>query len=100
MMEADNVLSDSENVVANGDDKTVLVSGAGDAAQTPTDRLKRKGKKFNRSNSKDAVASTPLPKYRNWKNSRRPRNGHGRGLPKKGKPSNPSLTPILTSFML
>lgn len=29
-------------------------------------------------------AVTPLPKYRSWKNSRRPRNGHGRGLPKKG----------------
>lgn len=59
--------------------------GAGDAATSQPDRQKRRNKKYARAYSKDAVSSTStLPKYRSWKNSRRSRNGYGRGLPKKG----------------
>ncbi|XP_045781500.1 programmed cell death protein 4 [Maniola jurtina] len=82
-MEVERVASDSENVAA--DEKQVDV-GAGDSAASQPEKLRRKGKKYARSNSKEAAApvTAPLPKYRSWKNSRRPRNGHGRGLPKKG----------------
>ncbi|CAH0687543.1 unnamed protein product [Chilo suppressalis] len=79
--------SDSENVAAEENVKPVANEGAGDAATSHSERLRRKNKKYARSNSKEAAAVTnvtPLPKYRSWKNSRRPRNGHGRGLPKKG----------------
>lgn len=85
-MEVEQVASDSENVAVDGPEKPV--DGAGDAATPHSERLRRKNKKFLRTNSKEketvAAAPTPLPKYRSWKNSRRPRNGHGRGLPKKG----------------
>ncbi|GBP58244.1 hypothetical protein EVAR_40750_1 [Eumeta japonica] len=64
-------------------DKPVVEEGAGDTAMAAPEKLKKK-KKYSRSNSKDGIAVGPLPKYRSWKNSRRPRNGHGRGLPKKG----------------
>lgn len=92
-MEVERIASDSENVAVDGlnDSKLVVDEGAGDAAAFHAERLRRKNKKFTRTNSKekDGVATTaaitPLPKYRSWKNSRRPRNGHGRGLPKKGK---------------
>lgn len=45
----------------------------------------RKHKKVSRQNSKENV-STPnfVHGPRSWKNSRRSRNGYGRGLPKKG----------------
>ncbi|XP_041968663.1 programmed cell death protein 4 [Aricia agestis] len=80
------VVSDSENVAIDENDKPMSVQAAGEAATSHPDKLRRKGKKFSRSNSKEGPSpvSTPLPKYRSWKNSRRPRNGHGRGLPKKG----------------
>lgn len=53
------------------------------------DKHKRRGRKLSRSNSKDGVlgvAGTPnfVAPHRKWKNSRRSRNGFGRGLPKKG----------------
>ncbi|XP_045457025.1 programmed cell death protein 4 [Melitaea cinxia] len=86
-MEVDRVASDSENVAVdeNAVEKQVA-DGAGDAATSHTEKLRRKHKKYARSNSKEGPSpvTTPLPKYRSWKNSRRPRNGHGRGLPKKG----------------
>ncbi|XP_053623065.1 programmed cell death protein 4 isoform X1 [Plodia interpunctella] len=76
---------DSENVAMDESAKTVADGGAGDAATSQTEKLRRKGKKYARANSKEGISAvTPLPKYRSWKNSRRPRNGHGRGLPKKG----------------
>lgn len=86
-MEVDRVASDSENVAAGENEKPIADKGAGDAATSHPERLRRKNKKFNRSNSKEGATpvTTPLPKYRSWKNSRRPRNGHGRGLPKKGE---------------
>ncbi|XP_023021929.1 programmed cell death 4 [Leptinotarsa decemlineata] len=47
--------------------------------------LKRKPKKVTRQNSKENVVSTGFVQGpRSWKNSRRSRTGHGRGLPKKG----------------
>lgn len=53
------------------------------------DKLKKRVRKLSRSNSKDGVlgvAGTPnfVAPHRKWKNSRRSRNGYGRGLPKKG----------------
>lgn len=79
---------DPENMVIEAEITDVKPGeeGAGDAAASSA-HLRRKHKKYARTNSKDGVttAVTPLPKYRSWKNSRRPRNGHGRGLPKKGK---------------
>ncbi|XP_037298957.1 programmed cell death protein 4 isoform X1 [Manduca sexta] len=81
-MEVERNASDSENVAA--DEKPVGDEGAGDATTSHSDKLRRKNKKYARSNSKEGVTVVaPLPKYRSWKNSRRPRR-HGRGLPKKG----------------
>lgn len=83
-MEVERVLSDSENVAAA---MPVSDEGAGDATTSHADKLRRKNRKYGRNNSKEGISvnpTTPLPKYRSWKNSRRPRNGHGRGLPKKG----------------
>lgn len=88
-MEVERIASDSENVVLDAEItdavKPVGEEGAGDAVAS-TAQLRRKNKKYARTNSKDGVnaAANPLPKYRSWKNSRRSRNGHGRGLPKKG----------------
>lgn len=53
------------------------------------DKQKKRVRKLSRSNSKDGalgVAGTPnfVAPHRKWKNSRRSRNGVGRGLPKKG----------------
>ncbi|CAH0553659.1 unnamed protein product [Brassicogethes aeneus] len=46
---------------------------------------KRKPKKVHRQNSKENVVSSNfIQGPRSWKNSRRSRNGYGRGLPKKG----------------
>ncbi|KAL3278458.1 hypothetical protein HHI36_013779 [Cryptolaemus montrouzieri] len=45
--------------------------------------LRRKTKKINRQNSKEALCSGYIHSPRSWKNSRRSRNGYGRGLPKK-----------------
>ncbi|XP_049883386.1 programmed cell death protein 4 [Pectinophora gossypiella] len=85
-MEVENIASETENVAVDEAEKPVADQGAaGDAATSHSERIRRKHKKYVRTNSKDGVSTpTPLPKYRNWKNSRRPRNGHGRGLPKKG----------------
>ncbi|CAH1970617.1 unnamed protein product [Acanthoscelides obtectus] len=53
-------------------------------AETAVRRNKHKGK-VHRQNSKDnVVASSFVQGPRQWKNSRRSRNGYGRGLPKKG----------------
>lgn len=86
-MEVDRAASDSENVAADENVKQIADGGAGDATGSHTEKLRRKNKKYTRSNSKEGTSpgTTPLPKYRSWKNSRRPRNGHGRGLPKKGE---------------
>jgi hypothetical protein len=88
-MEVEPIVSEVENVAASDTDNAKPADeGAGDAA-THSERLKRRHrhKKLARTNSKEGQGvstPTPLPRYRSWKNSRRPRNGHGRGLPKKG----------------
>lgn len=55
-------------------------------SQSSTDNLtKRKQKKISRQNSKENVSNHPfIHGPRSWKNSRKSRNGFGRGLPKKG----------------
>ncbi|XP_022127364.1 programmed cell death protein 4 [Pieris rapae] len=84
-MEVESIVSDTENVVMEENEKPVVEQGAGDAAASISGRVRRRHKKLARTNSKEGSnVSAPLPKYRSWKNSRRPRNGHGRGLPKKG----------------
>lgn len=50
-------------------------------------RIKRKAKRIVRHLSKDGIVpngSHIVQTSRSWKNTRRPRNGYGRGLPKKG----------------
>lgn len=47
---------------------------------------RRRARKPLRQSSREGAGAAPLPQHRSWKNSRRPRNGHGRGLPKKGSP--------------
>jgi len=50
-------------------------------------RIKRKAKRITRHLSKEGATNGPHVlswQSRNWKNTRRPRNGYGRGLPKKG----------------
>jgi programmed cell death protein 4 len=53
----------------------------------PENRLKKKAKRITRHLSKEGpVPGGPafVNSPRSWKNNRRPRNGYGRGLPKKG----------------
>lgn len=49
-------------------------------------RVKKKAKRLIKQGSKEGVAngSNVVNVARSWKNTRRPRNGHNRGLPKKG----------------
>lgn len=80
-------ISDEESnaVEAGGGDGTISMVVPG-----PGDRVKRRAKRLNRQGSKEGVSGNAvggtgfLQTARRWKNSRRPRNGHGRGLPKKG----------------
>lgn len=94
-MEVENV---AEVISYNGDTSENLPHGGignDDAIKKPnrttTELLhgKRKGKKLVKHNSKELLAAgLPAPDFvapqRRWKNSRRSRNGYGRGLPKKG----------------
>jgi len=60
-------------------------SGKTGIDEVPGDRIKRKAKRLTKALSKEAVAvNGVLPVSRYLKNSRKPRNGFGRGLPKKG----------------
>lgn len=49
-------------------------------------RIKKKAKRLTRHLSKEGVPNGVhvIQTTRSWKNTRRPRNGYGRGLPKKG----------------
>lgn len=82
-----------------GDNLIDLENQLNDGIKVPTNptdesqsaRVLRKAKRIVRRNSREAVVnggSSPSSLYvapqRRWKNSRRSRNGHGRGLPKKG----------------
>lgn len=81
-----------ENEVPPQENENEVNDGAGTVAQATavpqSDRIKKRAKRIGRQGSKESVVVqgagfTQAP--RTWKNSRRPRNGHGRGLPKKGK---------------
>ncbi|ENN72393.1 programmed cell death protein 4 [Dendroctonus ponderosae] len=63
------------------------MAAAKENASAPVEvATRRKSKKVHRQNSKENNANTLsfIHKPRSWKNSRRSRNGYGRGLPKKG----------------
>lgn len=96
-MDIDNVSSNDDALVsdkASDDESNVVETGAGDVSSTNSGvngRVKRRAKRLNRQGSKEganaqgAVGGPGLVQTtRRWKNSRRPRNGHNRGLPKKG----------------
>lgn len=84
---ADDSLIDLENQLNEG-----IKVPAIPTVESQSDRIKRKAKRIVRHGSREAVvngASNPssslyVAPQRRWKNSRRSRNGHGRGLPKKG----------------
>lgn len=66
-------------------DKTIEKIFKKDAASASDVVTKRKQKKLGRQNSKEnSMAGGFIHGPRSWKNSRRSRNGYGRGLPKKG----------------
>lgn len=69
-----------------GEEGTKNPSGKTVKEDVPVDRVKRKAKRLTKILSKEVLnGSAPLPVSRYLKNSRKPRNGFGRGLPKKGK---------------
>lgn len=90
--------NDIDDIVAELDGDIDKVDGEIDAVgianlnkkpAVPEERGKKKNKKVARQNSKEAalgVSGAPnfVAPQRRWKNSRRSRNGYGRGLPKKG----------------
>lgn len=69
-------------------------------------RIKRKAKRLIKQNSREgAINSNGMNGYyvvpqRRWKNSRRSRNGHGRGLPKKGGAGGKGVWGLLGSEIL
>ncbi|CAH1155166.1 unnamed protein product [Phaedon cochleariae] len=66
-------------------DKVVAELAAKENATAEDSQTKRRPKKINRQNSKEnVIAAGFVQGPRSWKNSRRSRHGHGRGLPKKG----------------
>jgi programmed cell death protein 4 len=86
--DADIVPDDDQHGVVN---KVTVIAGAEgtnsvDSASVEH-RIKRKGKRLIKQLSKEVVTNgaTVLQGTRLLKNSRRPRNGYGRGLPKKGE---------------
>lgn len=95
-MEIDNIAVSEDALVSDktSDEETnVVETGAGDAVNVVVlgqERVKRRAKRLNRQGSKEGANAGAqggqgfLQTTRRWKNSRRPRNGHGRGLPKKG----------------
>lgn len=96
-MEIDNVAPSDDALVSDkgSDDETNVAetgaANAGNANTVVTDRVKKRAKRLNRQGSKEGAVGIGAPggpgilqTTRRWKNSRRPRNGHGRGLPKKG----------------
>lgn len=95
-MEVDNVSAGEELPVSDkisDEESNAVETGGGDNTNlisVPGDRIKRRAKRLSRQGSKEGVSGNAvggkgfLQTTRRWKNSRRPRNGHGRGLPKKG----------------
>lgn len=68
-------------------------------------RIKRKAKRLIKQNSREGAINTNgvagyVVPQRRWKNSRRSRNGHGRGLPKKGGAGGKGVWGLLGSEIL
>lgn len=81
------VPDEDQNGVANEVSGTAGVEGTNIVNSVAVDhRIKRKAKRLIKQLSKEIVTNgaTVVPGTRLLKNSRRPRNGYGRGLPKKG----------------
>lgn len=86
--EAGDILVDEENVVENG-----AVGGRSEISKSvenlSTDhRIKKKAKRgMVKQLSKESIPTSHnvVAAQRSWKNTRRPRDGRKRGLPKKGK---------------
>ena len=79
---------DDQNGVANEVSGTAGAEGKSIVDSVSVDhRIKRKAKRLIKQLSKEVVTNgaTVVPGTRLLKNSRRPRNGYGRGLPKKGE---------------
>lgn len=100
-MEVENVLVDEVETATNLDDSSAEAGESGDDASNDNQIkkpapvgadgavIKRKTKKIVRQNSREGLTTvnglgTFVAPRRRWKNSRRSRNGYGRGLPKKG----------------
>jgi len=90
-----NSLEEERNspVLVNGEVETVEVGDSDEGSKSPTDktvkeahlpadRIKRKAKRLTGGLSKEAPPALGVSRF--LKNSRKPRNGFGRGLPKKG----------------
>ncbi|KAL0269828.1 UNVERIFIED_CONTAM: hypothetical protein PYX00_007434 [Menopon gallinae] len=81
--------------VEKGEENCVSLSGNMNGVDV---RIKKKAKRLMKQFSKDSItngmgASVIVPP-RSWKNTRRPRNGYGRGLPKKGKQCTNNFTEV------
>lgn len=83
--ESDNV-ADGVSAFANGDIDTVSTTDhlTKIGVIAVDQRVKRKAKRLLKQHSKDTPNEGTLVHTRYWKNSRKPRNGYKRGLPKKG----------------
>ncbi|KAF4517371.1 hypothetical protein B566_EDAN013631 [Ephemera danica] len=103
-MEVESVVNGHHGNGLSHEDKPVVMNGDVDFGSTngaasmiimnssnPVDQRikKRATRRLMRQNSKEATspngASAVVQATRSFKNSRRPRNGYGRGLPKKGR---------------
>lgn len=79
------VLVNGDGDIVDGDEGSKSPSGKIAMHEAPGDRIKYKAKRLTKGLSKEGVnGGVTLPVSRYLKNSRKPRNGFGRGLPKKG----------------
>ena len=79
-------VSESVSVYMNGDiDTTSATDHMKEIGVISVDqRVKRRAKRLLKQHSKEATTDENIVHTRHWKNSRKPRNGYKRGLPKKG----------------
>lgn len=71
--------------LGEGDEGSKSPTSKAAMEDSPADRIKRKAKRLTKGLSKEALnGGAALPVSRYLKNFRKPRNGFGRGLPKKG----------------
>lgn len=91
-----NEMNQDDSLLYNGDEDLVGANGIDDGIKDssdsllkdnfPSDRIKRKAKRLTKHLAKEAngVNGPVITAPRHLKNSRKPRSGFGRGLPKKG----------------